>query len=231
MTLRASWDQAAADWIAWARSPDHDHFFWRMNLPWLLDALPQPGELTVDVGCGEGRLAREMIARGHHVVGVEGSPALARAARDAEPSFEVHVADAAAMPLPDACADLAVASLSLLNIDDMAGAVRDVARILRPDARFGFNVPHPTNSNKGPGHYFETYDYAETRERDGLRMTFHDTHRPLSAYFAALEAAGLLVEALREPHPSPEYVRDHPAVAKWRQEPAFVLIRAVKPWR
>jgi hypothetical protein len=30
-------------------------------------------------------------------------------------------------------------------------------------------------------------------------MTFHSQHRPLETYFLALEEAGLLVEALREP--------------------------------
>ena len=91
--LRAAWDAQAADWIAWARAPDHDHFFWRMSMPALLALLPAPGRLTVDVGCGEGRLARELKARGHRVVGIEGSPALAAAAREADPELTVHVAD------------------------------------------------------------------------------------------------------------------------------------------
>jgi hypothetical protein len=30
-------------------------------------------------------------------------------------------------------------------------------------------------------------------------MTYEGTHRPLGAYFGALEAAGFVVEALREP--------------------------------
>ena len=80
MSLREAWDTSAGDWIRWARSPELDHGFWRMGLPWLLELLPAPGRLTVDVGCGEGRLARVLQARGHHVVGVESSPALAAAA-------------------------------------------------------------------------------------------------------------------------------------------------------
>src|SRR4051812_6325604 len=98
--MRDTWEAAAGDWIRWARSEDHDHFFWRLNLPAILAALPAPGALTLDVGCGEGRLGRELIRRGHHVVGIEGSPTLAAGC-----GFEVHVADAAAMPLPDGAAD------------------------------------------------------------------------------------------------------------------------------
>jgi hypothetical protein len=46
-------------------------------------------------------------------------------------------------------------------------------------------------------------------------MTFHDRPIPLSGYFAALEAAGLAVEALREPTPN----------GRW---PLFLQLRAVK---
>jgi SAM-dependent methyltransferase len=234
--LRSAWDAQSAEWIAWARAPDHDHFFWRLSMPALLALLPAPGRLTVDLGCGEGRLARELKARGHRVVGIEGSPALAAAAREADPDLTVHVADAAAVPLDDGAADLAVASMSLLNMDDLDGAVREVARVLAPGGRFAFSTVHPANSLKplgdfevAGGSYFATYTYAETRERGGLRMTFHDTHRPLGDYFGALERAGLLVEALREPAPDDAYVADHPEVERWRRAPAFVLVRALKP--
>jgi hypothetical protein len=41
--------------------------------------------------------------------------------------------------------------------------------------------------------------YSFTVENAGLQMTYEGTHRPLAAYFEALETAGFLVEALREP--------------------------------
>lgn len=74
------WREVARQWVAWARTPGHDVFFWDYNLPVLLDLLPQPGLLTVDLGCGEGRLGRELTARGHRVVGVDASAVLASAA-------------------------------------------------------------------------------------------------------------------------------------------------------
>jgi SAM-dependent methyltransferase len=227
VSLRENWDAEAAAWIRWAREPDQDHYFWRLNLPSLLELLPPPGRLTVDVGCGEGRVARELKARGHTVVGVEGSETLAAAAREADPGFEVHVADAAAMPLPDACADLAVASMSMLNFDDMPAVVREVARVLAPGGRLVFNLPHPSSDDVPD--YFRTVAFAETRDRGGVRMTFHDTHRPLSAYTGALEAAGLVIESLREPRPDEAHVAAHPSAARYRTEPGFLLVRARTP--
>jgi hypothetical protein len=41
--------------------------------------------------------------------------------------------------------------------------------------------------------------YSFTVEDASLQMTYEGTHRPLAAYFEALETAGFLVEALREP--------------------------------
>jgi SAM-dependent methyltransferase len=231
---RAAWEQQAAGWIEWARSPELDHTFWGFNLPALLRLVPPPGRLTVDVGCGEGRVARELIRRGHTVVGVEGSEALAAAARAAQPAFEVHVGDARQLPLADGAADLAVASMSLLNIDSMPEAVAEVARVLAPGGRFCFSLVHPSNSAKPlgehpeAGSYFAQYGYAEERERDGRGMTFHDIHRPLSAYAGALEAAGLLIEALREPVPGADYLREHPEMAQWTRKPCFLHVRAVK---
>ena len=229
-TLRDAWEAEAAGWIAWARSPGTDHFFWRFSLPALLGLVPAPRGLTVEIGCGEGRVARELIARGHRVVGIEGSPSLAEAAREADPDFEVHVADAQAMPLADGTADLVVASMMLLNVDDLEAVVGEVARVLAPGGRFCFSTTHPDSGRQKAGDdYFAVARFAETRERDGVRMTFHDVHRPLSSYFGALERAGLLVEAVREPVPDDAYVADHPQVARWRREPCFLLVRAMKP--
>jgi SAM-dependent methyltransferase len=231
---RAAWEEEAAGWIRWARAPELDHTFWGFNLPALIGLVPQPGRLTVDVGCGEGRVGRELVRRGHTVVGVEGSEALAAAARAAEPSLEVHVGDARHLPLGDAVADVAIASMSLLNIDAMPEAVAEVARVLEPGGRFCFSLVHPHNSARplgdhpDAGTYFAEYGYAEERERAGRRMTFHDIHRPLSAYAGALERAGLLIEALREPVPGAAYLAEHPEMEKWTRKPCFLHVRAVK---
>src|SRR3954466_3451794 len=110
--LRAGWEAEARRWIEWARAPGHDSY-WRFHRDQFLDLLPGPGRLTLDIGCGEGRLARDLKALGHRVAGIDGSPSLVAAARQADPSVDLRLADAAALPFDDACADLAVAFMSL----------------------------------------------------------------------------------------------------------------------
>jgi molybdopterin-guanine dinucleotide biosynthesis protein A/SAM-dependent methyltransferase len=229
--LSGAWDAAADDWIAWARSPDHDHFYWRFTRPRLLELLPPPGRLTLDIGSGEGRLSRELQGLGHSVLGIEASPRMADAARAADPPTQCLVADASALPLDDGVADLAIACMSLLNIADLDKAISEVARVLEPGGRFVFATVHPMSSfaaSSAESYFGETH-FAETRERGGLRMTFHDLHRPLSALTGAMERAGLLVESLREPIPDAEHLAAHPEVAQWRRTPCFLHGRALKP--
>jgi ubiquinone/menaquinone biosynthesis C-methylase UbiE len=98
---------------------------------------PPPGRLTLDVGCGEGRLGRVLKESGHRVVGLDVIYTLARAAAShREQPLPTAVADAARLPLRGEVADLVVAFFSLQDIDDFVGAIREAARVLAPGGRF-----------------------------------------------------------------------------------------------
>jgi hypothetical protein len=56
-------------------------------------------------------------------------------------------------------------------------------------------------------------------------MTFHSQHRSIESYFLALEEAGMLVEALREPA-VPDYAIKSEATRRWQRVPLFLHIRA-----
>ena len=58
-------------------------------------------------------------------------------------------------------------------------------------------------------------------------MTFHSEHRPLGPT-AALEAAGLLTEAIREPRAPDAMVADAPGERRWQRIPLYLRLRAVK---
>jgi SAM-dependent methyltransferase len=236
--LREPWEANAERWIAWARTPGHDSY-WRFHRDQFLELLPPPGRLAVDLGCGEGRLPRDLKARGYAVVGVEASPTLARAAREADPSTEVLCADAAAVPLPDGCADLALAFMSLHDMDDPAAAVREASRLLEPGGRFCVAIVHPLNSaGRFEGDepdspftirdaYLSRHRYADSAARDGLEMTFESAHRPLEDYVGWLADAGFLVERLREPA-MPDGAFVEPRGVRWQRVPLFLHLRAVR---
>src|ERR1700746_776427 len=98
MGLRDRWEGPANEWIDWARAPGHDSY-WRYHRDQFLQLLPAPRQLTVDIGCGEGRLPRYLKALGYPIVGIDASPTLVAAARAADPSMKLVRADAAALPL------------------------------------------------------------------------------------------------------------------------------------
>jgi SAM-dependent methyltransferase len=233
VTLRPTvdaWEAHAGAWARWARTPGHDYHYELLNLPAFLGLLPAPGRLTVDLACGEGRLGRVLAGLGHTVVGVDSSPTLARLAREAGGFREVLEASADSAPIPDGCADLAIAFMAFHDMDDLAGPVREAARLLVPEGLLCLAVPHPfaemgRERPDAPG-YFTPYRYVDVIERGGLSMTFESWRRPLCDYTHELEQAGFALEAMREPVPDDRAVARAPELAKWRDEPMFLHLRA-----
>jgi SAM-dependent methyltransferase len=238
-SLREAWEEHAAAFIAWAREPGHDSY-WRFHRDAFLALVPEPGRRTLDLGCGEGRLSRDLKALGHDVVGIDVSPTMLAAGREADPSIETHLADAAELPFADGAFDCVVAFMSLQDVDDYEGALRESARVLEPGGRLCVAVLHPINSagrfeSDDPasrfvieGSYLDSFRYVFEAERGGLEMTFVSDHRPLQAYTEALAKAGLLIERLCEPA-VPGSAIDDPRWRQWQRVPMFLHARAVKP--
>lgn len=236
---RAAWEEHAAAWIRWAREPGHDTY-WRFHRDVFLELLPPPGRRTLDLGCGEGRLSRDLRAIGHDVVGVDGAPTMVAAAREADPGHEVVLADAAGLPFADGSFDLVVAFMSLQDVDDHAGAIGEAARVLEPGGRLCLAIVHPLNSagefagesSDSPfvvqGSYLEPSSYADFVERDGFELTFVSRHRPIEAYTDALAEHGFLVERLRE-STLPREAATSDRAERWLRIPLFLHLRAVKP--
>lgn len=237
--VAAHWEREATDWIAWARTPGHDAY-WYYNSAFFEEMVPAPGRATLEVGCGEGRVARDLVAGGHHVTGVDASPTLLRAAREADPESRYVMADGADLPFGDGTFDLVVAYNSLMDIDDMAGAVGESARVLAPGGRLCLSVTHPImDAGTFAGDeadspfvvtepYFERRGFTVTAEWDGLSFTFSGWAVPLGEYARALEAAGFLIEALREPRPAAELIERDESLRRWARIPMFLWLRALR---
>ena len=235
MSLRDAWEEQAGAWARFARTPGHDHWYERVNLPRFLELLPPPGSATLDLGCGEGRLGAALMRLGHGVVGVDASPALVALAREHHEAVE---ADAAALPFADGGFDLVVAFMSLHDMDDLRGAVREAARVLASGGRFCVALEHPLQKAgtwvdpDDPATpfvldrpYLEERPFRHVVERDGIRMEFVGVDRLLSAYARALEDAGFLLEAVREPVPDDDFALEYPRAAKWQRVPIFLHLR------
>jgi SAM-dependent methyltransferase len=230
-----SFEENASTWITLARADDDAYWVYREAF---FELVPEPGERTIEIGCGEGRVTRDLAARGHRVVGVDASPTLVDAAREADPGGQYEVADASGLPYEEGSFDLAVAYNSLMDIDDMTGAVREAWRVLRPGSRFCICVTHPVNDagrfeHGEPGAAFHIDVYRGRRQYD-LTLTRRDgTMRlvswcyPLEGYTRPLEDAGFLLEAFREP--AVDRSSTSPRGERRLRIPNFLFLRALKP--
>jgi amino acid adenylation domain-containing protein/thioester reductase-like protein len=164
-------------------------FVTRADLRRMREALAvAPGGLLVDVGCGKGGpglwLARELGARLLGLDILEGAIEQARelASRFALPHRpDFRVGSFTATGLPDAAADAALGVDSFWMVTDKAAGLREMARVLRPGARFVFTVwalPAP--------------DYPSLLEQNGFRVLEHAEtprwkERQLAVYRGILE--------------------------------------------
>ncbi len=232
MTLRDAWEAEAPRWVEWARRSGHDSYG-RFHRDAFLELLPPPGRRTLDVGCGEGRLARDLKRLGHHVTAVDAAPSMVAYAQEADPEGEYLLASGSELPFEDGFADLVIAFMSLQDMDDADGAVREAWRVLEPGGRFCVALVHPINSGgKFEGEeedapfiirdsYFDRRRYVDQVEKDGFEMTFTSDHRSLEGWLRPFEEAGFLLERVRE---IPGADR-----ARWQRIPLFLHVRAVKP--
>ena len=225
------WEQVAPDWIDWARASGHDAF-WAYRAA-LRAFLPGPGRVTLDLGCGEGRVARELTALGHAVTAADYAPSLLAAARQAHSARDYVVADAGALPFGTGTFDRVVAYNMLMDVPDMPRAVAEARRVLAPDGILTVSVVHPF-ADRGrfgsdapdapfsvPGTYFGRQHFSNRVTEGAHRMTFDGWSYPLQDYMTAFEAAGLAVTRLREPVPD---VEEFPAMTPWARIPLFVWI-------
>jgi len=102
-----------------------------------------PGDDLLDVGSGTGAFLQRLSESGHtgRLCAADTSRAAIEAA-SAIPGVEAVVADAAALPYPDAQFDVVTARHMLYHLDSPAAAVHGARRVLRPGGRFAATVNH-----------------------------------------------------------------------------------------
>jgi demethylmenaquinone methyltransferase/2-methoxy-6-polyprenyl-1,4-benzoquinol methylase len=110
---------------------------------------PQPGETIIDCAGGTGDMARRFakMARAAQqrrggadakvfVVDYNAEMIAAGRSKGGEPEITWTVGDAQRLPLPDATADAYVISFGIRNVTDIAAALAEARRVLKPGGRF-----------------------------------------------------------------------------------------------
>jgi SAM-dependent methyltransferase len=144
------WRRVAAEWVTWARTPNHDAF-WAYRASLLAFIGRGEGE-ALDVGCGEGRVSRVLKDCGYRVTATDPVEAFISAAKQAGTADDYKVAAAADLPFADDSFDLAIAYNVLMDVDDVPIALREIGRVLRPTGTLLISIVHPfSDRGASPG--------------------------------------------------------------------------------
>jgi SAM-dependent methyltransferase len=198
---------------------------------------------VLDLGCGEGQVARLAAARGADVVvGVD--PAAAQIAEAGRRGGGARYARAVggALPFRVGAFDAVVVCLVLEHVVDLDGTLDEIARVLADDGRLVLFLNHPLFQTPGSGwiddrvldppeQYWRVGPYLPEdlsleEVEPGVRLPF--VHRPLARYVNGLAERGLFVTRMVEPVPPPGFVALAAEYAGAATIPRLLLLRAEK---
>ncbi len=146
-------DQARLERVLRSRAQDASAFFADAAAQWddlrhelygqaftrdaLLALLPDHWTVA-DLGCGSGALAADLAGYVAKVIGVDNSAAMLKAARrrlKGTKHTELRKGDLAHLPLADHECDATLCVLVLTYLDDPAGAIKEMARAVKPGGK------------------------------------------------------------------------------------------------
>lgn len=155
------------------------------------------GRAVLDVGCGSGRYMLHALRRGAaRVTGVDLSPQMLEragaelAALHADAQVALVQGSLAALPLPDAQADLTVCGLVVGHLDDLGQSLAELRRVTRPGGTLLCSDVHPVGNALG-----WRRDFKSGCRRYAVRHTLH----LYSHWHRACSALGLQIERVLEP--------------------------------
>ncbi len=234
--------EAHAGWWQHGFTAGADAEYTEQILPLAADALAGAADV-LDVGTGEGQIARLALASGAgRVVGVDPTVAqiVEAAQRGGGPRYAR--AEAAALPFAAAAFDAVVACLVFEHIKAVDEAVAEVARVLRPGGRFAFFLNHPLLQTPSSGwiddhvldppeQYWRIGPYLVedvTLEEVEKDVFIPFVHRPLSRYVNAMADHGLVLRRMEEPAPPPGFLARAPEYPGAASIPRLLVLLAEK---
>lgn len=156
------------------------------------------GQDCVEFGCGTGRNLAAMAASGARTItGFDLSEAMLAVARSrnaaiSSVAWTLMAQDmTATVPLPGACANFVLFSLSLEHVGDLAAPLAQARRLLRKDGLIRIVEIHPFLSLNGIAAHF----------RDGDEdITMPTFPHQFESWIKAFQQTGLIIDSLREWH-------------------------------
>ena len=157
---------------------------------WLLSLLqPRPGQTLLDISCGQGTLVHFAARQGLCVTGLDLSPLAVAITARRTPSANISIANAEQLPYTDNTFDYATNIGSLEHYFHPHRAVREMARVLRPEGHALILTPNTFGLLGNIIYVWRTGDVFD----DGQPLQRYGT---IAQWRRLLESNGLLVERI-----------------------------------
>lgn len=224
---REIWNRKARFWDT-LHGDYGNEFHRRLVEPSVLALLElAPGEAVLDIGCGNGALARRLAECGARATAFDFSDELIRLAKDRKRTSAADIqylvmdaTDEAAMTrLGAGRFDAVTCTMTLMDMPTIDPLFRAAAGLLRSGGRFVFATQHPAFNSNNPIFVHEKEDrdgvvsdlYAvklrayldlppvKGAGAPGEPLPHYYYHRPLGELLGAAFAAGFVLDALLEP--------------------------------
>ncbi|HEY0952596.1 class I SAM-dependent methyltransferase [Nocardioides sp.] len=211
------WDRYADEYQA-----THGEFLGDVGFVWGPEGLTEAearvlgdvaGRDVLEVGSGAGQCSRWVRQQGGRAFGLDLSLRQLQHSRRIDEATGIRVPSvlgtATALPFADDSFDVVFSSFGALQfVSDIADAVAETARVLRPGGRYAFSITHPTRwmfpddpSEAGlvaGQSYWDRTPYVEVDDTTG-QVAYVEHHRTLGDWVALLAGNGFVITDLLEP--------------------------------
>jgi ubiquinone/menaquinone biosynthesis C-methylase UbiE len=240
MSDNGLWDEHAQWWID-GFTDGADPEYVEQIIPLAVEELAGRHKI-LDLGCGDGQIARALAAQGSDVLGVDPTQLHIDVAIERGGGPRYLLGGATKIPADDETFDAVVACLVFEHIDQMDEAMMEVARVLKPNGQFSFFLNHPLLQTPGSGwiddhiidppeQYWRIGPYlveTESIEEVEKDVYIRFIHRPLSRYVNALISNGMTLERMVEPSPPAGFLARAPEYALAHTVPRLLYLRSTK---
>lgn len=234
-----SWNAMGEEWLNLAQTGESRMMF---IMPHMLVYMGDVAGLRIlDLGCGEGGYARRLAAAGAIVTAADCSEGAIRYASGQARREGLQIEHLLRnsndlFDIPDASFDAVLCSMMLMDVEDLAGTLREIVRVLAPGGRVLVSMLHPCfdgNHEHGIGrqgqgetrevvvkNYFEPREWEAPLPNGTTSVIWR--HRTLSEYVKAFLAAGLTIADMHEPRATEAEAAAFRSLTMIRRIPLFL---------
>ena len=224
--------EAFAQEYAETRDKQPIHLYYERPHTWSLLPKSLDSLNILDIGCGSGWYAEELIKSGAHVTALDVSQTMVELTKKRVQGHGRFIVANLEEPLDyfkDAEFDIVLAPLVIHYIEDWNALFKEISRITKQCGLFIFSThqPHTEYHLFNLNNYYEKViikDYWQDLDKE---ISFY--HHTLHEMFENLYSAGFVIERMLEPQPLPQMKIEAPDMyTNITLQPWFLFVKARK---